>query len=247
MQIKRVLEQYGLKERHAEVYLACLELGSASIQKISQKSGFARSTCEAVLDSLHEKGFVTTFRKKNVRYFSPEDPKKLINLAKEKVSLLENALPQFGALYYKGGTMPMSRLYEGENGVRLVLQEILQEAKEILCFGSIDDIYSALGDYFPKFTKERIKRSIPAKVILQDTSFARERQKLGPQELREVRLISSDNLLSSVTFIWNNKLAMCSLKEKIVALVVESDELANIQKTMFQSIWETLGKERNSL
>jgi sugar-specific transcriptional regulator TrmB len=240
MQIKKVLEQYGLKEMHAAIYLSCLELGSASIQKISQKSGFARSTCEAVLESLHEKGFVTAFRKKNVRYFSPEDPKKLVNLAKEKVTLLESALPQFGALYYKGDTSPLSRLYEGEDGVRLVLQEILEEAREIMSFGSIDDIYERLGDYFPKFTKERIKRSIPLKVILQDSPLAEERKKLGAQELREVRIMKEGNGLSSVTFIWNNKIAMCSFKEKIIALVVQSEELANIQKTMFTLIWNTL-------
>lgn len=240
MQIKKVLEQYGLKEMHASIYLSSLELGSASIQKISQKSGFARSTCEAVLESLHEKGFVTTFRKKNVRYFSPEDPKKLINLAKEKVSLLENALPQFGTLYYKGDTSPLSRLYEGENGLRLVLQEILDEAKELLSFGSIDDINDNLGNYFPKFIKERIRRSIPLKTILRDTSLARERQRLGPGELRQVRLMPENNYLSSITFIWNNKIAMCSFKEKKIALVIQSEELASIQKTMFNLIWNTL-------
>lgn len=240
MQIKKVLEQYGLKEMHATIYLACLELGSASIQKVSQKSGVARSTCEAVLQSLHEKGFVTTFKKKNIKYFSPEDPKKLISLAKEKVSLLENALPQFGALYYKGDTFPVSRLYEGEDGIRLVLQEILDEAKELLSFGSIDDIYESVGDYFPSFTKERIKRSIPLKVILRDTPLARERQRLGEQQLREVRLMPENNHLSSVTFIWNNKIAMCSFKDKIIALVIQSEELASIQKTMFNLIWDNL-------
>lgn len=240
MQIKKVLEQYGLKEMHASIYLACLEIGSASIQKISQKSGFARSSCEAVLESLHERGFVTTFRKKNVRYFSPEDPKKLISLAKDKVALLENALPQFGALYYKGDTSPVSRLYEGEDGVRLVLREILDEAKDLLSFGSIDDIYESVGDYFPQFTKERIKRSIPLKVILRDSPLARERQRLGGQQLREVRLMSDNNHLSSVTFVWNNKIAMCSFKDKIIALVIQSDELANIQKTMFNLIWNSL-------
>lgn len=240
MQIKKVLEQYGLKERHSTIYLACLELGSASIQKIAIKSGFARSTCEAVLISLQEKGFVTAFKKKSIRYFSPEDPKKVIGLAKEKVNILENALPQFGALYYKGGTAPSARLYEGENGIRLVLREILDEARELMSFGSIDDIYQTIGDYFPKFTAERIKRTIPLKVILRDTPLARERQKLGPQELREVRLISAESDFSSVTFIWNNKLAMCSLKDKPIAFVIESDELSKIQKSMFHNIWENL-------
>lgn len=242
MQIKQVLKQLGLNDRHATIYLACLEIGSASIQKISTKSGFARSTCEAVLKSLQEKGFVTSFQKKRTRHYSPEDPKKLIALAQEKVRVLEEALPQFSARYFKGDVFPTVRLYQGETGIKNVLQEILAEAKELVSFGSIDDIYAALGDFFPKFTAERIKKGILLKVILRDSPLAEKRQELGQQELREVRIIPEEYECSSVTFIWNNKVAMCSLKEGIVAFVVESNELATIQRTMFQLIWETLPK-----
>lgn len=240
MNIKNVLKQLGLNERHSTIYLACLEIGSASIQKISAKSGFARSTCEAVLKSLQEKGFVTAFQKKKTRYFSPEDPKKIISLAREKVTMLEEALPQFSARYFKGDVLPTVRLYQGENGIRNVLQEIIDEANDLVSFGSIDDIYGALGDFFPKFTKKRIEKSIRLKVILRDTPLARERQRLGREQLREVRLVSKNYEYSSVTFIWNNKVAMCSLKEGIIALVVESNELASIQRAMFKLIWDSL-------
>ena len=246
MQIKQVLKELGLNERHAAIYLACLELGSSSIQKISAKSGFARSTCEAVLKSLQEKGFATSFQKKKTRYFSPEDPKKIVALAQEKVKLLEEALPQFSARYFKGDVLPTVRLYQGDSGIKGILQEILLEATDLLCFGSVDDIYAALGDFFPKFTAERIKKSIPAKVILRDSPFARERQRLGSKQLREVRLMPEHYECSSVTFIWNSKLAMCSLKEGMIALVVESNELANIQRAMFQLIWETLPEPERS-
>lgn len=240
MQIKQVLGQLGLNDRHATIYLACLEIGSASIQKISAKSGFARSTCEAVLKSLREKGFVTAFQKKRTRYFSPEDPKKIVALAREKVSLLEEALPQFSARYFKGDILPTVRLYQGETGIKGILQEILLEAKELISFGSIEDIYAALGDSFPKFTAERVKKGIRTKVILRDSPFAKERQRLGPKQLREVRLVPETYQYSSVAFIWNNKVALCSLKEGVIALVVESNELANIQRAMFNFIWETL-------
>ncbi len=240
MNIKNVLKQLGLNDRHSTIYLACLEIGSASIQKISEKSGFARSTCEAVLKSLCEKGFVTSFKKKTSRHFSPEDPKKIVALAQEKVKLLEETLPQFSARYFKGNIVPTVRLYQGEVGIKNVLKEMLDEATEIISFGSIDDIHRALGDFFPKFTAERIKKRIPLKVILRHSELAEQRKRLGVQELREVRIISEEYNVSSATFVWNNKVAMCSLKEGVVAFVIESNELANIQRTMFELIWHTL-------
>src|SRR3989344_1343629 len=223
MHIKVVLRQLGLNERHAAIYLACLELGSASVQKISEKSGLARSTCEFALKSLVEKGFVTSFKKKNVKNFSPEDPKKLVSLAKERVKLLEEALPQFTVRYFKGGSLPMVRL------------------------DSIDDIYAVLGHFFPKFTAERVKRKIRLRTILRRSVLAEKRQETGAQELREVRIISEEYDVTSVTFIWNNKVAMCSLRDGVVAFVIESKELATIQKTMFELIWNTLGGTKLSV
>ncbi|PIQ68981.1 MAG: hypothetical protein COV91_01125 [Candidatus Taylorbacteria bacterium CG11_big_fil_rev_8_21_14_0_20_46_11] len=241
MQIKTVLKQLGLNDRHATIYLACLELGSASIQKISAKSGFARSTCEAVLQSLQKKGYITTFKKKNTRYFSPEDPKKLIGEAKDKVSLLEKSLPEFSALYFKGGEAPSARVYEGEKAVNLVFMEILDEAKELLAFGSVDELTAVFPNYFTEFTKNRIERTIPLKLILRNTPLAQERQELGPQELREVRITPDEERpYAGLVYIWGNKIAMVSLKKEITAFVIESEDLSHIQKAMFFRIWDTL-------
>src|SRR3989338_10102652 len=97
--LSKTLLEFGLKEKHVQVYLACLELGSSSILKISQKAALPRSTTEVILNSLQERGFVSSFRKKKARYFSTEDPKKIIADAKVKAELLENALPEFLNLY----------------------------------------------------------------------------------------------------------------------------------------------------
>jgi sugar-specific transcriptional regulator TrmB len=244
MKIKNVLKQLGLNDRHSSIYLACLELGSATIQQISLKSGFARSTCEAVLKHLQDKGFVTTFKRKNIKVFSPEDPKKLVLIAREKVQILEEAMPEFRARFAKGGLLPVVRLYQGESGVRNVLQEILTEAKSLKSFGAIEDVYEAFGVYFKKFTEERIEKQISLQVILRDTPLARERQRLGSQQLREVRLVPESFNYSSVTFLWNDKIAMFSLKEGFFALVIESDELANIQTGMFDLIWNNLSTKK---
>lgn len=43
MDIIASLRQFGLNEKQAKVYLACLELGSASVQKIAKKAGVERT------------------------------------------------------------------------------------------------------------------------------------------------------------------------------------------------------------
>jgi len=121
-----------------------------------------------------------------------------------------------------------------------VLEEILDEAKELQSFGSIDDIHEAVPDFTKRFSDERVRRGIPLKVILRDSPLARERQKSGPARLREVRLAPEGYKYSSVTYIWNDKVAMFSLTENKIAFVVESSELAEIQRAMFFLGWNSL-------
>ena len=242
MNLSTILKQYGLNEKQAKIYLTCLELGSSSVQKISKKAELARSSCYEILESLKKQGLISEFKKKTIRYFSAEDPKKIITQAQEKATLLEKALPQFNAIYKKTGDQPTVRFYKGKEGMKLILDEITKEATELLSFGSVDDLWELLGDYWYTFVKKRIKNKIPARVILRDSVKARERQRLGVKELREVRIMLKDFEHHGIIFIWQNKIAMFSFENEHMALVIENKILAQSQRIMFEMIWEGLKK-----
>jgi len=245
MNLEKVLKQYGLNERQARIYLACLELGSSSAQKISKKVDLARSSCYEILEQLKKQNLITAFQKKTVRYFSAEDPRHLIMQTKEKMAILEQALPQLQAVYKTSTTQPTVRFYQGQEGMKLILQEVLREAKEIYAFNSVDDLLSLLGEYWPRFVAQRVRKKIPVKVILRDSTQARERQRSGMPELREVRIIPVMYDHHGFLLIWNKKIAMFSLQHDYMALLIESEELARMQKIMFEVIWDLLGKNSN--
>jgi len=60
--LENVLIEYGLSQNQAKVYLACLELGSATVQKISRQAGLPRTTCYQIIETLRnglaKEGFV---------------------------------------------------------------------------------------------------------------------------------------------------------------------------------------------
>ena len=244
MFLEKVLTEYGLKENHAKVYLACLELGSSSVLKISQKAILPRSTTEVILNSLQEKGFVSSFKKKNAKYFSTEDPKKIIANAKAKAELLEKALPNFRELYAHSTVIPTVRFYHGKHGMRTVLNEILTDtptlAKELLSFSSYDDIAEILEREFSTFVKRRMEKGLPVRTILRESEKALERARLGPQELRQVRFISPQYEHHGLFFVWGHKIAMISLKHEWSVLIIESEELAQSQKMLFEALWDSL-------
>lgn len=241
MNLERVLENYGLTEKQAKIYLACLELGSSSVQKISQKSGIARSTCYEILELLNRLGLVSKFQKKKIIYFNAEAPRQLIRLTQNKARLLEETLPQFDAVYGEARARPTVRFYEGKTGMKLILEEILADSsKEILTFGEAEALFATLDRDFPEFVKSRIKKKILARVILRDSEKARERQRLGSQELREVRIIPASYEYHGSVFIWGRKIAMFSYQPDLIAIVVESEALAKLEKAMFEVMWHSL-------
>lgn len=238
MNLEKVLGNYGLTEKQAKIYLACLELGSSSVQKVSQKSGIARSTCYEILELLNRLGLVSKFQKKKIIYFNAEAPRQLIRLTQNKASLLQEALPQFDAVYGEARVRPTVRFYEGKTGMKLILEEILQDSpKEVLTFGAAEDLFATLDRDFPEFVKSRIKKKILARVILRDSEKARERQRLAQQELREVKIIPSSYEYHGSVFIWGRKIAMFSYQPDLVAIVIESAELAKMERAMFELIW----------
>jgi len=240
MNLINTLKDYGLSQKQAQIYLACLELGSSSVQKIGQKSNIARSTCYEVLESLKKRKLISTFKKRKVNYYSAEDPQKAIGLAREKVRVLEEALPQFRAIYGESKVMPTVRFYQGKEGMKIIFQEILDEAKkEILNYGSAQDLIEVMGSFWDYFLKERAKKKILARVILWESETAHQRKKLGQKELREVKIIPAEYKHHGQIVVWSDKVAMFSFKKDLTALVIESKEIAGAQKSAFNYIWNS--------
>ena len=238
MKLENILLNYGLNEKQAKIYLACLELGSASVQRISQKADMARSTCYEVLESLQKQGLVSTFRKKSVKYFSAEDPQKAVTIMKQKTDILEAALPQLRALHGDSRVRPTVRFYQGDQQMKIIMEEVLNEAKIARGFGSASGLLLVMNDYWPTFVERRAKKRIPARAILWESKIAHERKKSGPSVLREVRIIPAKYKNDGLIFLWANKIGMFSFKKDLTALVIESEELSHVQKTMFDFIWD---------
>jgi len=241
MKIEKTLASYGLNDKQIKVYLAALELGSASVPRISKKAGLIRTTVYEVLEALKKKGFVNCFSKKRVSYYSAEEPERVIRFAQNKVDALKEILPELTARSGASRQRPRVRFYQGLEEIKIVMQEILDEADKLLGLGGADELLDVLGDWhLQHFLDERIKRKIPLQVILRDTPTARARQKLGASQLREVRLIPAKPEFKGLTYIWKNKIAMFSFIKDFVAVVVENQELADMQRAMFVGLWNKI-------
>ncbi|MBI4087815.1 TrmB family transcriptional regulator, partial [Candidatus Kaiserbacteria bacterium] len=66
------LEDLGLSEKEARVYLAALELGQNTAERIAKQASVNRSTTYVQLDSLMKMGLISTHEEDKKTLFAPE-------------------------------------------------------------------------------------------------------------------------------------------------------------------------------
>ena len=77
MNLEKELQEVGLQEKEAKVYIAMLELGRATAQDIAKKADVNRATTYFVMENLMKKGLASAIDEGPRQYFLPEDPSQL--------------------------------------------------------------------------------------------------------------------------------------------------------------------------
>lgn len=68
------LEQFGIEEKQAKVYLATLELGQATVHELSEKSGIKRTSIYNFLEEMKNRGLLLEIELKGKTILIAEDP-----------------------------------------------------------------------------------------------------------------------------------------------------------------------------
>lgn len=239
--MEQELKEFGLTDKEIKVYLACLKLGTALVQEIAKKAGTYRTYTYEILKSLKEKGLVSYVIKNGKQYFEVAQPEKLINILKEKESKIIKVLPDLKEIYQSSIEKPKVELYEGKEGLKTILDDIIRTKKEILVYGSTEKQLKILQFYFPNYIIRRIKTKIHTRVITEKSPWTIEKLKTEKKELRESKFIPNIEF-PTVTYIYGNKVAILSLEKEIIGLIIENKAISDTQKQIFELLWKIAKK-----
>ncbi|MDP3740784.1 MAG: helix-turn-helix domain-containing protein [bacterium] len=244
------LRQFGLGEKEISVYLSLISLGPSPVRLIASKSGTNRVTTYDVLKALIDLGIVSYYKQyhksSKKQYFVAEPPRKLLDAVEGKKRNLESlkielgqTLPELESLYEKSGARPVVKYYEGTAGVRVTLQDVLEESgkspeKKYFVYSSAD-IKHYLYKSYPNFNKDRINAKIANQVI----AFGKGGELAG---LDERKWIDKEHSSPTYIIIYSGKVAMISLDatKNPVGVIIENDALYETQKMLFEFIWGRL-------
>ena len=242
--LRKLLEDIGLNAAEAEVYLACLKLGTQDIPTLSKETKLPAFDVSVILTSLLDRGFVSKFSR-GKDFFTPEQPAVLVKILENGKLRLETSISNFKKhlSHFEGYmnpsfTKPEIAFYEGKEGIIAAYEDTLTSKTEILAFASIEDTETILPEYVSKYYKRRKTAKIPIRAIFPDTKMARLRQKKDSEELRESRLLPKSLLNIEIEInIYDDKVAYFSIPERL-AIIVNSKLIAASMKEMFNLCWK---------
>ena len=246
MVLIKQIEQLGLPEKEAKVYMALLELGEATAQDLSTKSGVNRATTYVALESLVKKGLATSIVKKKKTYFIVETPLQILDLlykqkedVESKIGRAKKLMPELEMLERLTKERAKVKFYEGKEGLELIRKEIFRSG--IKSFDDIFNINQALS-YFPVkpedhrqfYHKKRIKARMivvydPKKPIPKLPMFWKEERRYLPAEKYP---------FNADFMFYLNKAILISLKDNLIAVVIENQAIVQALKTLFELAWQ---------
>ncbi len=236
-----LLKNLGLSEAEAQVYLACLELGQASIQEISRHSRVKRTSIYNFLDGLKSKQLITETKKGKRNIYSAVRPTHLLEHLKNKVSEFEKIVPELNALHANSKNKPSVRYYEGVKGINEVYLDVLLEGQTVSAWVDWDSLKKTLGSQFIlKYPKERAKRGIELRQITRDSKKAQEVCNRDKKELRTSKLLSCPSFNTEI-MIYGNKISIVSFRtQNPFALLIEDQGIATTLKIAWDELWKRL-------
>ncbi len=234
--------KFGLSEKEAKVYLACLELGDSAASEIALKSNLPRTLVYDILERLIDLGLTSYSIRENKKFFRASNPEELLRILHEKEEAVNKALPELRHLQkIKGDKRSKVNVYEGKEGMKAVMNDILRSGvKEFLAYGSSRSSFEIIPAFMEEWHKERIKRRIIMRVLYNNTSQAREKVKKRPESLHYTKFKFMPIELESptATLIYDSKVVLQSWTKESFAVVIESEEMANNQRKYFEELWK---------
>ncbi len=248
------IEELGLSQKEARVYLANLMIGPAAVQKIADHSGIKRVTTYVILEALVNLGLVSQSTKGKKTVFTAEDPISLRRLLdkkqqqiKEQKEHFEGVLPELQELKGLPAETPNVKFYDSAEGIKSVFKTFLisqKSAKVTYGISNIDQVYAFFPEFRANLTNpSRAQSGIKSRFIYTSAE--------GPilkssdrQRNRDSRWLPVDKypLHGDINIVGDHIVMLSLTGTRPLGVSIRSAELAKSLLALFELVWDASEK-----
>lgn len=234
------LKEFGLTENEIKIYLALLKLRTSNPAEIAEKTGFSRSYVYDALERLLEKEMVSSILKNNKKHYVATDPKRLEELAKQRLEKIQSIIPKLEDLQKEQKEEIKVELHRGTYVYKTLLKDILSTLKrndEVLIFGIDDKVIIKLDKYYLTHLKQYFskleKLSIKEKVIVNKNANI-----IKEAKTTTYRFLPKNTIGNTAFEVYGNKVAIFLWGTPNHLILIENKEVANSYRNQFKILWE---------
>jgi len=241
MILDKSLQQLGISEKQARIYLAALELGKATALSIARKSELKRPTVYVTLEELIYKGFIKRVPKGTTTYYIAEDPSFLMNLIDNQKKQLTNIMPVLKAMHHASPQKPQIKYFEGKEGVREAYGTFLNAKKYILFYGSIKHLMKHFPESIPSTDQIKQMKIDVTEIVSSDEEDITYAKKIiaAKNSRHKVRKLKKGTSLILDSIIFDDNILIVSLKGIFFGVLIQSKDIAQSYKILYELAWQS--------
>ncbi|HEY0907780.1 MAG TPA: helix-turn-helix domain-containing protein [Candidatus Paceibacterota bacterium] len=248
--IVETLTELNFSKNEAKIYETLLIDGELPVSKIAVRAGINRRNVYDSVNRLVEKGVAFEILQGAENRYQAVDPRKLMEIVKEKESKLEKIIPSLESLYQGARRDDSIYVYRGIEGWKNYMRELLRVGGDIYTLGA----KGAWGDKRISSFYEQFEREAKRKKIRFFAIFDHEARHAIPSVLSmsSNKFFGPDLSTNSAIEILEDRIIIFSsirpgeIDEKATYTVIANKAIADSMRTWFQIIWKATPEENKS-
>lgn len=243
MDLSLALQDLGLSDKQARIYLALLQKGEGSAYEVATRSGLKKPTTYVLLQEMVERRLVKVVLNQKATHYVAVDPVELFVETRTKFQRAESALPELRALSNVEAKTVRAEYFEGLSGVRDMYSGALKDknAKEQIGFYAHGrDTVPELMQYWSELNADLVKRSIHRRGITTKDATTKEyiEYTAVPKELLDLKALSPKLYDSNISIEVFGSSTYILSHQYLQGIVIQNPDIANVLKQIFELVWK---------
>jgi sugar-specific transcriptional regulator TrmB len=249
MEILQQLQDLGLNEKEARVYLALLPMRKATAYLLSLKSGLKKSTTYMVLENLVNKGFILKTPDVGKTCYIAKSPKECLADARRRLGNAEDVMPELMAMHKEDDSKVAVSYFEGIDGIKELYETLLKNMKkkdvadrEYIGFNAHQkDTPEKLEKYWQELNENFREIGLKRKIVTTQHESLKKYLDAQAQKKYAVSLkaFPEEIYSSNVSIEVYDSITQIVSHRYLQAIQIENPDIANVLKQIFEIVWKS--------
>lgn len=245
--ISPILKSLGLLDSEIKTYISALQHGPSTVIELTKLTKLSRQATYVAIETLTDRGLMTSVVRGKKRYYQAEHPKKLLDYAQrrkldisEKVQDLERLIPDLELGI--GGERPTVKLFEGKDGLYAMLSDYrASHPRHVVEYSDLDALFKVLSEEDLAPMKKELDRLGTQTVGIYHGTLRAVRPSTKTHRVEDQTQGYKTNIS-----IADGKIALVTFEGKMYSMIIENQALADTMKYIFNLAIEALKRKSSS-